>query len=216
MTGFPKLELNKANATAALTPAARRVHLAVLTAFADTGHAPARADLLRLASEHGSDPDTVLTELAEQDVIAFDDAGEIRAAYPFSPTPTSIRVTWEGGPATYAMCAIDALGMSAMLDRPAAITATDPSSGDTVTVEVDRTQARWNPDTAVVFAGAIDGACCPSVDRTCGHINFFASGHTAHEWAASHPQVSGVILDQTQALTAGVAEFAALMRLDRC
>jgi len=36
--------------------------------------------------------------------------GEIRAAYPFSPVPTPIQVRWAGGPVTYAMCVIDALG----------------------------------------------------------------------------------------------------------
>ena len=64
-------------------------------------------------------------ELAGRDVIAFDADGEIRAAYPFSPTPTPIQVSWEGGPAAYAMCAIDALGISAMLGRPVTITAAE-------------------------------------------------------------------------------------------
>jgi hypothetical protein len=59
----------------------------------------------------------VLAELAASDVIAFDDGGRIRAAYPFSPVPTLIRVRWPGGPTVHAMCAIDALGLSAMLDR---------------------------------------------------------------------------------------------------
>ena len=95
---------------AALTPPARQVHLAVLAAFAETSRPPARGELERTARAGGADPAAVL---AERDVIAFDAGGEIRAACPFSPTPTPIRVSWEGGPVAYAMCAIDALGISA-------------------------------------------------------------------------------------------------------
>jgi hypothetical protein len=109
-------DLNKGGC-AALTGPARQVHLATLTAFAQTGRAPTRGDLERTARAEGAYPAAVLAELAERDVIAFDQAGEIRAAYPFSPSPTPIQVTWEGGPVTYAMCAIDALGLSAMLGR---------------------------------------------------------------------------------------------------
>src|SRR5438046_2727467 len=37
------------------------------------------------------------------------------AAYPFSPVRTPIQVSWAGGPAAYAMCAIDALGITGRL-----------------------------------------------------------------------------------------------------
>ena len=93
---------NKGSCAAALTPPARQVHLTVLAAFAETGRPPARGELERIARADGADPAAVLAELAESDVIAFDADGEIRAAYPFSPTPTPIRVSWEGGPVAYA------------------------------------------------------------------------------------------------------------------
>ena len=117
MTQSAGPDLNKGGCAAALTGPARQVHLAVLAAFAQTGQAPGRVELERIARDGGADPAAVLAELAERDVIAFDRAGEIRAAYPFSPSPTPIQVSWEGGPGTYAMCAIDALGVSAMLGR---------------------------------------------------------------------------------------------------
>jgi hypothetical protein len=211
MTELP--ELNKGQAATALTPAARLVHLRALTSFADTGRALRRDEIVRMASTHGADASAVLSELAERDVIAFDERGEIRAAYPFSPTPTAIRVRWDGGPTAYAMCAIDALGMSAMLDRPVTITAAEPGTGHMVTVEVDRDHAEWQPNTAVVFAGATNDACCPSVDRTCGHINFFTSIVAARAWAGQHPEISGTMFSQTEALALAVAEFGTLMDL---
>lgn len=203
--------LDKAAATAALTTAARRVHLYVLRAFAETGRAPARAELVRVAADAGADPEAVLGELAERDVVAFDAAGEIRAAYPFSPAPTAIRVTWDGGPAVYAMCAVDALGMSAMLGRPVTITAAEPDTGVAVTVRADGDTASWTPDTAVVLACATADACCPSVDRTCGSINFFATAGAAGDWAARHPEVAGTVLGQQKALAEGVAQFGPLL-----
>lgn len=209
----PIPELLKGRAAAGLTPEARGVHRQVLHQFAATGQAPEPAELRNLARKQGADPDAVLTELAACDVIAFDDAGRIRAAYPFSPVPSAIRMTWPGGPAVYAMCAIDALGASAMLGRPVAITADEPGTGKAVTVEVDGDRAVWYPDTAVVFAGAAGEACCAaSVDRTCGNINFFATAGAARAWAETHPDVTGRVLGQAEALAMAVTEFGRLLR----
>lgn len=206
------LGLDKATATAALSPHARRVQLLVLSQFAETGRPPSRAELVRLATEHGADPQAVLTELVESDVVLFDAAGEVRAAYPFSPTPTAIQVSRSDGPTVYAMCAIDALGMSAMLGQPTVVTAAEPDTGRRVTVEVDHDRAHWTPPTAVVYNGALDDPCCPAADRTCGHINFFTSTDAAEDWASRHPTVSGTVLEQPHALAAGIAEFATMLR----
>jgi hypothetical protein len=92
-----------------LSGPARQVHRSVLAAFARTGQRPARSELERLARRPDVSLDAVLAELAETDAMAFDAGGEIRAAYPFSPIRTPIRVSWASGPAAYAMCAIDAL-----------------------------------------------------------------------------------------------------------
>ena len=86
-------DLNKRCSAAALSPAARQVQVAVLTAVAETGQAPARADLKRIARRHTADPATVLAELARCDVIVFDTHGEIRAAYPGASCKTSGRAS---------------------------------------------------------------------------------------------------------------------------
>jgi hypothetical protein len=209
MTQTAAPNLDKGGCAAALTQPARQVHLAALTAFAQTGRAPMRDDLERIAQAGGADPAAVL---AERDVIAFDQAGEIRAAYPFSPSPTPIQVNWEDGPVTYAMCAIDALGISAMLGRPVTITAAEPGTGRVITVHADRDQARWDPPRAVVFAGTTGGDCCHAADRTCGYINFFTSARAARAWAHANPAVTGTVLRRAEALRRGVAEFGAFMR----
>ena len=121
-----------------LTDPSRQLHQAVLSAFARSGRPPARSELEHLARSLGASPDAVLAELAGADVLAFAPGGEIRAAYPFSPARTPIRVSWAGGPVVYAMCAIDALGMSAMLGHPVTITAAEPGTGRVITVQIGR------------------------------------------------------------------------------
>lgn len=162
-----------------LTGPARQAHQAVLAAFIRTGQPPARSELEQLARSLGASPEAVLAELAAADVIAFTAGGEIRAAYPFSPVRTPVRVSWPGGPAAYAMCAIDALGMSAMLGHPVTITAAEPDTGRVITVHADGSRARWRPRTAVVFVGSAGDSCNPSADRSCGYINFFTSRRAA-------------------------------------
>jgi hypothetical protein len=207
--------LSKSRAAAALSGLARQVHQAVLSALTRTGRVPARAELDRVARACGGDPAAVVAELARLDVIAFAADGEVRAAYPFSPSATPIQVTWSGGPATYAMCAIDALGMSAMLGHPVTITAEEPGSGRVIVVEADRDRARWHPRTAVVLAADPAGdASRPAADRCCGHINFFASARAARAWARRHPEITGTVLTRKGALRCGIAEFGGMMHPD--
>jgi hypothetical protein len=187
------------------------VHLAALTAFTATGLPPGRGELERLARALHADPDAVLAELCEADVLAFTEGGEIRAAYPFSAVRTPIRVTWAGGPTCYAMCAIDALGMSAMLARPVTVTAAEPGTGRNITVHADGARARWQPRSAVVFAGSAGEVTCPSADNSCAYISFFTSNGAARAWARRHPEVSGRILTQAAAVSCGIAEFGTLM-----
>jgi hypothetical protein len=110
------------------------------------------------------------------------------------------------------MCAIDALGVSAMLGRPVAITASEPDTGRVITVTVDAGHARWAPRTAVVFAGDAGGPDRPSADRCCGYISFFSTGRAARAWAGRHPEVSGVVLRRDAALRIGIETFGALLQ----
>jgi Alkylmercury lyase len=195
-----------------LSPAARQVHQTVLGAFTRTGQPPPPAGLEHVIRSGGSDPDQVRAELTEADLLAFTPGGEIRAAYPFSPTPTPIRVTWDGGPEVYAMCAIDALGTSAMLGRPVTITACEPGTGRAITVTVGGARARWAPRTAVVFAGDAGDPACPSADRCCGYISFFTTSLAARAWARRHPEITGTVLRRAGALRIGIDTFGALLR----
>lgn len=209
-----------------VSPAARSLHRAILHAFASTGQAP---DPQTLTPPEPGDLATLISELHEQDVIRLDGDGRIQAAYPFSGVPTAHTVAIEDGPTVFSMCAIDALGMSSMLGRPTTITSADPISGEQIHVRVRDGQATWEPATAVAYVGASQpgaggctdgdasddgcsgGAATAAADRCCGVMNFFASQESARQWITAHPQSSGRILDQNQALRLGVDIFGDLL-----
>jgi Alkylmercury lyase len=188
----------------------RAVHQAVLRSFVHTGAAPGISSLAGHARPF--DVSKVLAELADGDFLCLDDAGQITAAYPFSAMPTRHRVRITGGAAVFAMCAIDALGISAMTGRPVVIESADPATGEPVAVHVDQASSTWDPGTAVVYVGRTGGGCAgPSASVCCGHINFFATRATASAWAASHPEITGGIVGQDRALQAGIGIFGQLL-----
>jgi hypothetical protein len=189
----------------------RAVHQAVLRSFVHTGAAPGMSGMASHALPF--DVSQVLAELADGDFVCLDDAGQITAAYPFSALPTPHLVRISGEATTYAMCAIDALGISAMTGRPVVIESADPSAGEPVAVHVDRASSNWDPVTAVVYVGRTVGDCAgPSASVCCGHVNFFATRAAASAWAASHPEITGGILDQARALQVGIGIFGPLLR----
>jgi hypothetical protein len=207
---------------AAVSPTARAVHRAILRGFATTGHAPNRT-ALTAAVPPGENPDALLTELHNRDVVRLDEHGRVRAAYPFSATPTTHVVTIEDGPTVYAMCAIDALGIADMLRTRTTIRSTDPGTGKPVQVNVHNGQATWEPATAVVVTGAYtstgggcpaedaDACTAPAAERCCGVMNIFTDPGSAHAWLAAHPHVSGTVLNQPQALRMGADIFGRLL-----
>jgi hypothetical protein len=189
----------------------RAVHQAVLRSFVHTGTAPGMPSLAKHAVPF--EVSQVLAELADGDFVCLDQADQLTAAYPFSAVPTRHRVQISDEAAVFAMCAIDALGISAMTGRPVVIESADPSTGEPVTVHVDGATSTWNPATAVVYVGRIADQCAgPSASVCCGYMNFFATRAAASAWAASHPEISGGILDQARALQVGIDIFGQLLR----
>ena len=209
---------------AQVSPTARTLHKAILRGFATMGHPPDGDQLADVTASTG-EVTQVLRELHDHDVVRLDDHGRIRAAYPFSAIPTAHAVTIDGGPTVWAMCAIDALGIAEMLHLPIMITSTDVASGEMIRVRVRSGHTSWLPDTAVVFVGSDtiaasageecslpDGACViAAADRCCGVMNFFAGPDTAKAWRSAHPEVSGIVLTQRQALQLGADIFGRLL-----
>ncbi|MCP3805513.1 alkylmercury lyase family protein [Allokutzneria sp. A3M-2-11 16] len=188
--------------TAPAEPAERALLQAILRAFAATGRPPSEAELQRSAP--------VLARLHDADAIRLDPDGAIRVAYPFSAIPTRHRVRLASGVEVWAMCAIDALGIPAMLDTDATITCADPVTGADVAIDVHNGQYAWNPDTAVVFSSAATGTG-PSADVCCNDLNAFTSSATARIWMREHPCTPGELLDAVTAERCGRHIFGTLL-----
>jgi hypothetical protein len=215
-------------------------HQLVLRSFATIGQAPSAAELAQAVKPYDADPEKVLADLHAADFLRLDEAGRIRAAYPFSADRTAHVVHIAGGPRVFAMCAIDALGIAAMLGTDVTIRSADPAADNpiTVTVPAQGLNAVWDPVTVVVFAGR-QADCVPcadpcadpiaesiavaadqappmmppaaAADVCCAYVNFFATAAGAATWAESHPQITGRILGQVDAVRLGSQIFGPLL-----
>jgi Alkylmercury lyase len=206
----------------------RAVQQQVLRSFATTGRPPAAGALEETATWYGTTPEAVLARLHAEDFLRLGPGGQIRAAYPFSAVPTRHLVDIDGGPGAHAMCAIDALGIAAMLSLGVTITSTDPGTGEpvTVTVHADGKTAAWQPPAAVVFSGQRTWwgpgdsppggrGIAPAEAVCCGYVNFFTTYASAAAWASAHFEVTGQILGQADALRLGTRIFGNLLTV-RC
>ena len=188
----------------------RAVHQTVLRHFATTGRAPEPAELEAVAATAGRTAAEVLSELDREDFLTLDQDARIRAAYPFSAVPTAHRVQISGGAEVWSMCAIDALGIAAMLNTDVVISSADPVTGDPIVVTAGPDREVWQPTTAVVFVGR-RGRSGPAASVCCDALNFFTSDATARRWADDHPEVTGEILDQLRATGIGRQIFGPLL-----
>jgi len=108
------------------------------------------------------------------------------------------------------MCAIDALGIPAMLGSDATISSTDPITGKVIHIRLAGGRAEWEPASAVVFYGARPEKG-PSASVCCGYLRFFATSAGAREFAEAHPEAEGEILDQDAAQRLGEEIFGPLL-----
>ncbi|MGW6358891.1 alkylmercury lyase family protein [Streptomyces sp. NPDC055092] len=191
----------------------RAAQQAVLRHFAATGRAPEESLLAPVVAAAGRNAGDVLAELAREDFLTLDEDGQIRAAYPFSAVPTTHRVAIEGGAKVWSMCAIDALGIPAMLDADAVITSGDPVTGEKITVTSRASHTVWEPASAVVFVGRRSRSG-PAAAVCCDALNFFTDTGTARSWAALHPDVTGQVVGQQRAEEIGRQTFGPLLTSD--
>jgi hypothetical protein len=189
----------------------RAVHQQVLRHFAATGSAPGPETLEAAAAPYRRTAREVLAELDREDFLTLGADGTIRAAYPFSATQTPHRVRIAGGAEAWSMCAIDALGIPAMLGRDVVITSADPVTGEPVTVTAgpDRTTV-WEPCGTVVFVGR-RGRSGPAATLCCHALNFFTSTASARTWARERPDVTGTVVGQPRAEEIARQTFGALL-----
>lgn len=194
-----------------LQPPLRQLHQHILRHFAQHATAPEPQQLREWAHQLDLELDAALDQLVAVDLAEADPAtAQLLGAYPFSAIPRGHKVQLADGPTVEAYCAIDALGIPAMLDCDVVISSRDLHTGEPIRITVTNGQANWRPDEAVVVVGSRP-SCGPSACQSCPYITFHSSPATA----AAHLQttdLAGEILTQPQALAAGALLFGDLMR----
>jgi hypothetical protein len=195
--------------------AQRTLHQRILSHFAVTGQAPAPPTIREWTAEFDVDSRVALAALVGADLAEADlDADRVLGAYPFVTESRGHHVEIEGGPTVEAYCALDALGISAMLRRSVTVMSRDPDSGFEVQVQVRGGRATWEPADAVVSVPAMEaggqGDDPPAADTSCPTVNFYAFPANAH----AYERRTGVVLEILtipQALRAGSAVFGRLL-----
>ncbi len=189
------------------SPQAQVLYREVLSSFAATGHPPPLAAAAEQAGLQVEQVEAALRELAAADVVALDTDGELTGAFPLSAVPTRHQVHLDDGLVVQAMCAVDALGIPAMLGKPGVVVSPDPPSGQKITVRVSDGGIDVEPPEAVVLlatsgAGTLASSCCRVID-------LYAAAETAHR-ALDRPGMTGDVLTVGEAHALGVALFADL------
>lgn len=197
-----------------LSPQERQVWQAVLRGFAQFGRAPTVGELS--GGRAGLSPEVIracLERLVAKDVLVLDErSGEILGAYPFSARPTRHRVSFDAQ-TVYAMCAVDALGVAAMLGREVRIESRCPLCGGAIDVKADaEAVAHLEPASAVVWLGEpkARAACC--ADWLCPEINFFCWDEHLNKWRLGQAEASGYALTPLEALYLASRFFAGLLQ----
>jgi hypothetical protein len=198
--------------TAALSAPERRLYRWILTQFAFEGR-PSLEATAAAAATTGADFNPALETFRRLDLVHVAD-GQIAVAYPFSGRPTAHRVSIDGRSEVYAMCALDALGIAAMLELPIEVLSRDPVSRGEIWVRIDPGDgAWWDPEQAVVLAGSYP-ATGPSFRSCCSVLNFFESGEHALQYLLADPDVTGHAITIPEAIAAGTAIFGDLLKQD--
>jgi Alkylmercury lyase len=194
-----------------LPPPLRQLHQHILRHFAQHATAPEPQRLREWAKQLDIELSEALDQLVSVDLVEAEPAtARLLGAYPFSAIPRGHKAQLAGGPTVEAYCAIDALGIPAMLDRDVVISSRDPDTGQPIRITVTNGQASWRPNEAVVVLGSRP-SCGPTACQNCPYITFHSSSATA----AAHLQaadLAGEILTQPQALAAGALLFGDLLR----
>ncbi|MFQ5847945.1 MAG: alkylmercury lyase family protein [Candidatus Methylomirabilales bacterium] len=155
----------------------------------------------------------ILRRLTDLDLCFLDQTVEtVLGSYPFSATPTPHRVLLAGRE-VFALCAVDALGIPAMLQESAGISSRCAHCESPVEVRAEpENLARYLPSGIVVwFPTPEEDNCCSVAQSRCPHISFFCTGDHLEAWQRGHGEPSGVVLSLLEAFEAGREIFGSLL-----
>lgn len=153
--------------------------------------------------------DAILSELDKVDAIHLDDDNKnIDAAYPFSGSETfhQVHLKKEGFKTVYAMCAIDALGISFMFDCDVSIESRCHHCEECIEIGIrDNVIFLLNPKDTLVWCD-MEYSCCAATSL-CKNTNFFSSEKHFEEWQREKQRRKGSLLAIQEAFYLGKLFF---------
>ena len=194
----------------ALDPLTRRVLGTILEQFIASG-GPVNVDALvtLLPEQTHAEMTRAMAQLDEKDMILVEDA-RVMLAYPFSSAPTVFTVLLADGRERYAVCAIDALGIAAMLGQPVTIRSRCHHCREPLEIDVRPNGPIGGADIMVWVGerGDVRKKACASF---CMTLNFFRSEEHLRSWWEAHPDVPGAAAVLDEAFTLGAKVFGKLL-----
>jgi mercuric reductase len=195
------------------SPDKDRLRSNIIQYFASTGYAPRLDDLRSLTGM----ADDVITGLLEQlhrrDLVVID-AGRLVGAYPLTDRQTDHEVEIARA-SVHAMCAVDALGVGAMLGEDVKIASICRHCRTPIrlgTRAAGSELAAASPADTIVWSGVRTDAGC-AADTLCTTIAFFCSDPHLRAWRDQHhPGTQGYRLSLDEALQIGHAIFGPTLR----
>ncbi len=183
----------------------RTVLGAILAEFIRSG-GPVKVDdiVARLRAYPPGEVTIAVRELDEADMILVDHA-HVMIAYPFASPVTAFRVRLVDGRERYAVCAVDALGIAAMLGQPVTIRSPCHHCGAPLQIDV-APDGPIGPSDIMVWVGERGDLRKKACTSFCLTLNFFRSEEHLRSWWEGHPDVSGAaaVLDEAFALGARI------------
>jgi hypothetical protein len=197
----------------ALSPPLRDLHRRILGHFADHATAPGPDLLGQWAHDLDVSLETALGQLVAADLVEADPSRTTRllGAYPFSAIARGHTVQIEGGRTVQAYCAVDALGISSMLERNVIVTSHDPHTGEPIRIVVTESQTIWQPDTTVMVLGT-SSSCEPSAHLRPLPVHQLPHLGGERPRLPAGPQPDRAHLTQTQAPDLAAFLFGELLR----
>ncbi|MGH2532636.1 MAG: organomercurial lyase [Thermomicrobiales bacterium] len=190
-----------------LPHAQRRIHRTLIDAMLATGGVPGVEDMAVTLGTSPVDVRSGLQMLVEADYLALDASGRVICLYPFSVVPTPHVVVVDER-RRYAMCALDALGVAAMLGRAITVDGRCAACGVLMRLRVrpGAVVSASPAETVVVARRAFEApaseVCCPFTVFACGE-------HHAEEMVARVPESE--MLSLTESLGLAEAIFGDLL-----
>lgn len=156
----------------------------------------------------------ILNELDRFDAIHLNEGKtNIIAAYPFSGIATSHKVSLKriGFKRVYAMCAIDSLGISFMLDCDVSIKSLCFHCREIIEIDIkDEEIVSLSPRSAVVWCDMEYSKCAAT--SLCRNINFYSSEDHFGKWQKGQPERRGHLLSIEEAFYLGKLFFKDRMK----